>query len=349
MSPRVRSSSPSVCAPRSRRRRRAATPPVLVVVRARTLSGRQVVDVHRRASEPTARITSIRPSRFSAVKTLTVAMPPLSRLRAREATVSIATVEPKPSGWDRRYAEWFDDSSVVETYRYRPIPGRALHAPRLPGRALRSGARRGMRPGDIARPLAPLVGRVDAVDLSPRMVSEGRRRAGGDASNLAWLVGPIEDVPLCGPYDLVVAGDSVHWFDWQAVIPRFAKVLGPDGRLAIVSSNWLHGPGAPAPPRPGLRPLQRESGTSGRSPRSPSSRDEACSHAPESTRPLRPGGAPPSTRSSAAIHPLDRTASTRNECARTRSLPSTTGSRMSCARSFGTGRSPNARAGSSST
>ena len=109
-------------------------------------------------------------------------------------------MEPKPSGWDRRYAEWFDDSSVVENYRYRPEYPAALFT-LLASLAGRSGAvlDAGCGPGDIARPLAPLVGRVDAVDLSPRMVSEGRRRAGGDASNLAWLVGPIEDVPLAAP------------------------------------------------------------------------------------------------------------------------------------------------------
>ena len=46
----------------------------------------------------------------------------------------------------------------------------------------------GCGPGDLARPLAPLVGRVDAVDLSPRMIAEGRSREGGavtDSSPLA--------------------------------------------------------------------------------------------------------------------------------------------------------------------
>ena len=152
-------------------------------------------------------------------------------------------MEPKPSGWDRRYAEWFDDPSVVENYRFRPEYPAELFT-FLASLAGAAGVvlDAGCGPGDIARPLAPLVGRVDAVDLSPRMIAEGRRRAGGAASNLVWLAGPIEDVQLDGPYDLVVAGDSVHWFDWQVVFARFATVLAPDGRLAVVARNWFTAP-----------------------------------------------------------------------------------------------------------
>lgn len=161
-------------------------------------------------------------------------------LSAGKSTFSI---EPKPSGWDRRYAEWFDDSSVVENYRFRPeYPGElfAFLASLAGNRGVVLDA--GCGPGDIARPLAHLVSRVDAVDLSPRMVSEGRRREGGDAPNLAWLVGAIEEVPLDGPYDLVVAGDSVHWFDWRVVFPRFAGILAPAGQLAVVARNWFTAP-----------------------------------------------------------------------------------------------------------
>ncbi len=152
-------------------------------------------------------------------------------------------MEPKPSGWDRRYAEWFNDSSVVENYRFRPEYPAALFT-FLASLAGDSGAvlDAGCGPGDIARPLAQLVRRVDAVDLSPRMISEGRSRAGGAASNLVWLTGAIEDLQLDGPYDLVVAGDSVHWFDWRVAFPRFATVLARGGQLAIVARNWFTAP-----------------------------------------------------------------------------------------------------------
>ena len=38
------------------------------------------------------------------------------------------------------------------------------------------------------------------------------------------------------------AGDSVHWFDWPVALPRLAKLLAPDGRLAVVSRNWFQAP-----------------------------------------------------------------------------------------------------------
>jgi SAM-dependent methyltransferase len=152
-------------------------------------------------------------------------------------------VEPKPPGWSREYAEWFGDASMVESYRFRPEYPAALFTFLAslagPGGTVLDA---GCGPGDIARPLAPLVGRVDAVDLSPRMIREGRRRAGGAASNLVWLAGAIEDVELHGSYDLVVAGDSVHWFDWSVALPRLATALAQGGRLAIVSRNWFTAP-----------------------------------------------------------------------------------------------------------
>ena len=148
--------------------------------------------------------------------------------------------EPKPSGWARAYAEWFDDRSVVENYRHRPAypPELFTFLAALVGSSA-AVLDAGCGPGDLARPLAPLVGRVDAVDLSPRMIAEGRGREGGEAPNLAWLTGAIEEVELRGPYDLVLAGDSVHWFDWPVAMPRLRDELAPGGQFAIVVRRWF--------------------------------------------------------------------------------------------------------------
>ncbi len=35
------------------------------------------------------------------------------------------------------------------------------------------------------------------------------------------------------------AGDSVHWFDWEVVIPRIAGTLEEAGVLAVVHREWL--------------------------------------------------------------------------------------------------------------
>jgi SAM-dependent methyltransferase len=149
-------------------------------------------------------------------------------------------VEPKPASWGRRYATAFEEPSVASRYGLRwPYPedvfGRlAALATDEPRAVLDAGCGQ----GDLARPLAPLVGRVDAVDRSAAMVAVGRTLPGGDAGNLRWLEGDVEDVELEPPYALVVAGESVHWFDWERALPRFARSLSPRGLLAILSRNW---------------------------------------------------------------------------------------------------------------
>jgi SAM-dependent methyltransferase len=150
-------------------------------------------------------------------------------------------VEPKPRGWESDYAAWFDEASVAGRYGYRP-PYPAPVFPLLAGLAVdppRAVLDAGCGPGDLARSLAPLVARVDAVDRSPRMLAEGRRLPGAGAANLRWILGEIEHVPLDPPYALVVAGESVHWFDWPRAMPRFAGALSADGALAIVYRDWL--------------------------------------------------------------------------------------------------------------
>ncbi|MGH2354849.1 MAG: class I SAM-dependent methyltransferase, partial [Chloroflexota bacterium] len=88
--------------------------------------------------------------------------------------------------------------------------------------------------GNIARPLAPRVERVDAVDLSAAMIAEGKRLPGGDHPRLTWIVGRAEDAPLHPPYALVTAGGSLHWMDWDVVLPRLHDLLTSGGMLALL-------------------------------------------------------------------------------------------------------------------
>lgn len=152
-------------------------------------------------------------------------------------------VEPKPKGWSEEYAEWFEAPSAASRYGLRP-PYPAETFPRLAALAVdepRAVLDAGCGTGELARRLAPLVGRVDAVDRSAAMLAEGRVLPGAKAANLLWIHASIEDAPLDPPYALVVAGDSVHWFDWPRTIPRFAQVLSLRGVLALVYREWLRG------------------------------------------------------------------------------------------------------------
>lgn len=142
---------------------------------------------------------------------------------------------PKPAHLGPEYAAQFADASVAAAYPNRPpypdetfeiLVGLVAEAPRAVLDA-------GCGTGDLARPLAARVDRVDAVDPSAAMQALGRTRPGGDAPNLCWVHGTMEEAPLRPPYALVVAGESLHWMDWAAVFPRFRAALTSAGYLAL--------------------------------------------------------------------------------------------------------------------
>lgn len=145
-------------------------------------------------------------------------------------------MEPKPKGWSEPYAAVFRDRSVVDVYHLRPpYPAEIFE---VLGRLAAGGAvvDVGCGPGDLARPLAARVDRVDAVDVSAPMIERGRTLPGGGAANLRWIVGRIEEAPLEPPYALATAGDSIHWLDWDVAVPRLADAAA---LLAVVTRDWL--------------------------------------------------------------------------------------------------------------
>jgi SAM-dependent methyltransferase len=145
-------------------------------------------------------------------------------------------VIPKPAHLGPAYAAQFQDASVVAAYHLRPpYPAEvfAILADLLPpdcGAVLDAGC----GTGEIARLLIERVARIDAVDLSPAMIAQGRQLPGGGHPRLRWICGPIEDAPLDPPYGLVTAASSIHWMAWDVVLPRFRDVLAPGGTLALV-------------------------------------------------------------------------------------------------------------------
>jgi len=150
--------------------------------------------------------------------------------------------EPKPSHLSGDYGAWFKDPLIAAAYPARPpypeaaiqlLAGLAVDAPRAVLDV-------GCGTGDIARHLAPLVERVDAVDFSTAMVERGQQLPGGQAENLHWILRALEEVPLAASYALVTAGESLHWMDWPVVLPRFAELLTPNGVLAIIERDWEH-------------------------------------------------------------------------------------------------------------
>ncbi len=150
----------------------------------------------------------------------------------------------KPRQYAPEYAEPFKDPSVVEAYRHRPpYPAETFDV--LAG-LIDSEPRRvldvGCGTGDVARYLVQRVDWLDAVDFSRRMIEEGQRLPNGDHPRLRWLHGSVEEAALDPPYGLVTAGESLHWMDWNAVLPRFRELLVPGGCLAIVERRTVPDP-----------------------------------------------------------------------------------------------------------
>jgi SAM-dependent methyltransferase len=151
-------------------------------------------------------------------------------------------MDPKPELYSSHYGTWFQDPLVVEAYPARPpYPAAVIqHLASLISDEPRSVLDVGCGTGEIGRRLAPLAGRVDAVDASAGMLATGRAAEGGDAPNLRWIHARLEDagVPLQPPYALITAGESFHWFEWHVVMPRFAELLTAGGVLALAGRSW---------------------------------------------------------------------------------------------------------------
>ena len=153
-------------------------------------------------------------------------------------------MQSRPSYLGPEFSTRFRDRSVVDAYHLRPpypdevfdiLLGLIADEPRAVLDV-------GCGSGDIARRLVDRVERVDAVDFSQPMIEKGKQLPNGDHPSLNWIYGAVEEVSLFPPYALVTAGQSLHWMEWDIVLPRFRAMLTPRGYLAIVGSEAMPTP-----------------------------------------------------------------------------------------------------------
>lgn len=147
-------------------------------------------------------------------------------------------MKPKPGGLGPEYAEQFDDRSVVAAYGARPPYPESLvelaievaggERPRL--------LDLGCGTGELTRRLAPHSSAIVAVDRSPRMIAAARSAPGGDAPAITWIVGDVERTPIDGSFDLAIAAESFHWFEWMDACAAIARSV-PTRRLLIVEGR----------------------------------------------------------------------------------------------------------------
>lgn len=146
----------------------------------------------------------------------------------------------KPSGLSPELAAQFEDPSIVRAYpRRQPYPPETFDVlAELAGVAQPAILDLGCGTGDLTVGLAAFAATVDAVDSSAEMIAAAQAR--GAPSNVRWLHAPAETAPVAGPYDLVTAGESLHWMDWDAVFAMIRRVVKPRAFVAIVDRDYAH-------------------------------------------------------------------------------------------------------------
>ena len=90
--------------------------------------------------------------------------------------------------------------------------------------------------GIVSRALASSVSRVTAVDSTPAMLDEGRRRAAVEGhDNVDFLAGSAERLPVPDEaFSLVVTRFSLHHFaDPTPAVREMVRALAPGGRLVV--------------------------------------------------------------------------------------------------------------------
>lgn len=141
--------------------------------------------------------------------------------------------------FDPSYAKAFKDPDVVDLYDRRPPYPESIFETLL---SLLEGSRTvleiGCGTGEIARRIANQVERVDAVDVSEAMLARAAHPDRGQDRNIRWMLGRVEEVHLNPHYGLALAGDSLHWMNWEVVLPKLASVLATNAVFAIVTRDW---------------------------------------------------------------------------------------------------------------
>ncbi len=147
--------------------------------------------------------------------------------------------ERRPTG-----GEAFNTAEVAQAYRCRPGYPEAIFTKLRDISPAHHGLLDiGCGPGKIAGVLGRHYKRVTAVDVSAAMLAVARDVANRYPSHIKWVEGRAEDVDLPGaPFDLVVAGASIHWMDQPRLVEKLNTVTNSGCQLAIVEGDGALNP-----------------------------------------------------------------------------------------------------------
>ena len=147
--------------------------------------------------------------------------------------------------WDPKTA--FDGTAPYYA-RYRtPYPPETFEALREKFRLTKSSRvlDLGCGPGNVALPLANIVGQIYAVDPNEEMLAEARRLAAERGiENIVFIPGESGDLPALagriGPVDLTVMGRSFHWMDRDRTLRVLYGMTVPGGGVALLADDANH-------------------------------------------------------------------------------------------------------------
>jgi SAM-dependent methyltransferase len=91
--------------------------------------------------------------------------------------------------------------------------------------------------GDVTLGLAGRAECIDAIEPSREMLAVARARPGASHASLRWIEASAENAELAGPYSLALAAESLHWMEWDVVLPRIAAVLAAGAVLVLVERS----------------------------------------------------------------------------------------------------------------
>ena len=96
----------------------------------------------------------------------------------------------------------------------------------------------GTGPALLALGFAPYVGRIAGVDPEPAMLAAAHESAKRAGYELTLIEGKAEELPQnIARFDLVTIGRALHWMDRTKLPSLFARLVNPEGNIAVCASS----------------------------------------------------------------------------------------------------------------
>ena len=148
-------------------------------------------------------------------------------------------MKPKPSHLSEEYARQFCDTTVVAAYYARepyPVATAGLIA-KLTQASNPRILELGCGTGDLTKHLTSFSTEIDAVDFSQEMLAVAQVKYSGAINQPNWHCIRAEEFRSLFTYDLICAGASLHWMNWEVLFPRLEAMIDPVAPIVLVDRS----------------------------------------------------------------------------------------------------------------